>query len=99
VCGGQAIAAPYIARNIEIDMQSAALSYIADNQPAYTKVQAALLEDELQGVLDGYVDDGEIEAGEVEVTLEEDNFQADAEINIAEPKALWRIFGNMRQSL
>jgi hypothetical protein len=99
VCGGQAIAAPYIARNIEIDMQSAALSYIADNEPAYTKVQAALLEDELKAVLDGYVEDGEIEAGVVAVTLEEDNFQADAEINIAEPKALWRIFGNMRQSL
>jgi hypothetical protein len=98
-CGGKAIVEPYIVKNLQIDMQSEALSYISGNQPAYTKTQAALLEDELQGVIDGYIDDGEIEAGTVAVTLEEDNFVAAGAINISEPKALWRIVGEMRQTL
>jgi hypothetical protein len=98
-CGGKAIVAPYIERNLEIDMQSAALSYVSGNQPAYTVKQAALLEDELQKVIEEYVQDEWIEEGVVEVTLEEDNFVASGSINISEPKALWRIFGTMRQTL
>lgn len=98
-CGGKAIVQPYIVRNLQIDMQSEALSYIAGNEPAYTKTQAALLEDELQKVIDGYIEVSWIEAGVVEVSLEEDNFVAAGNINIAEPKALWRIFGEMRQTL
>lgn len=98
-CGGKAIVGPYIKRNLQIDMQSAALSYITGNQPAYTKTQAALLEDELQKVMQEYIEDEEIEAGTVEITLEEDNFVANADMNISEPKALWRIFGEMRQTL
>lgn len=98
-CGGKAIVAPYISKNLQIDMQSAALSYISGNQPAYTKKQAALLEDELQKVVDEYIDNELIEDGVVEVELEEDNFVASGNINIAEPKALWRIFGEMRQTL
>jgi hypothetical protein len=97
--GGKAIVAPYIKRNIEIDMQSAALSYISGNQPAYTHTQAALLEDELQKVLNGYIEDQMIEAGTVQVTLDEDNFVASSSINIAEPKAMWRVFGEIRQTL
>ncbi len=97
--GGKAIVAPYIKRNLELDFQSAALSYISGNQPAYTKKQAALLEDELAKVIQSYVEREWIEQGTVQVTLEEDNFVASASINIAEPKALWRIFGEMRQTL
>jgi hypothetical protein len=82
-----------------LDFQSAALSYISGNQPAYTKKQAALLEDELQKVVKSYVEREWIEAGVVEVSLVNDNFVASADINIAEPKALWRIFGEMRQTL
>lgn len=99
VAGGKAIVAPYIKRNLQVDMQSTALSYISANQPGYTKVQAALLEDELQKVVDEYIDDQWIEDGVVEVELEEDNFVASGDINIAEPKALWRIFGEMRATL
>lgn len=99
VAGGKAIVAPYVKRNLQVDMQSRALSYISANQPGYTKTQAALLEDELQKVIDGYVDDQWIEEGIVEVELEEDNFVASGDINIAEPKALWRIFGEMRATL
>jgi len=98
-CGGKAIVAPYITRNLEIDMQSAALSYVSGNQPAYTRVQAALLEDELQKVVDSYISRQWIDAGVVTVTLDEDNFVASASINIAEPKAMWRIFGEIRQTL
>lgn len=98
--GGKAIVAPYIKRNLVLDLQSAALSYISGNQPAYTKKEAALLEDELQKVMLEYVEDKKwIEAGEAEVSLQEDNFVASGEFNIAEPKALWRIFGEMRQTL
>lgn len=98
-CGGKAIVAPYIERNLQIDLQSAALSYISGNQPGYTKTEAALIEDELQKVVASYIDRAWIEAGTVEVELVEDNFVASGEINIAEPKALWRIFANMRQTL
>jgi hypothetical protein len=99
VAGGKAITAPYIKKNLQVDMQSSALSYIASNQPGYTKTHAALLEDELQKVINEYIDDGSIEAGEVEVELVEDNFVASGDINISEPKALWRVFAEMRATL
>lgn len=97
--GGKAIVAPYITRNLEIDLQSKALSYISGNQPNYTKTAAALLEDELQKTMASYIARQWIEAGTVEVKLEQSNFVASGYINISEPKALWRIFGEMRQTL
>ncbi len=99
VAGGEAITAPYIKRNLEIDLQSAALSYISGNQPAYTHKNAALLEDELKKVIQSYKDRQWIEEGTIAITLEQDNFVASGQINIAEPGALWRIFANMRQTL
>lgn len=99
VAGGKAITAPYVKKNLEVDLQSKALQYITANQPGYTKTQASLLEDELQKVVDGYVEGQDIESGTVEITLEQDNFVASGDINIAEPKALWRIFGNMVSTL
>jgi hypothetical protein len=98
-CGGKAIVAPYIIRNFQVDLQSKALSYISGNQPSYTKKQAALLEDELLKVVQLYIDRQWIEAGTVEIKLEEDNFVASGYINVSEPKAMWRIFGEMRQTL
>ncbi len=82
-----------------LDLQSAALSYISGNQPAYTRVQAALLEDELTKAMNIYIARQDIEAGTVEVLLEEDNFVASGNINIAEPGALWRVFGEIRSTL
>lgn len=100
VAGGQAITAPYIKRNLQVDLQSKALQYIAANQPGYTKTQATLLEDELQKVIDlKYIETQWIEAGQVTVTLREENFVASGDINIAQPKALWRIFGEMKATL
>jgi hypothetical protein len=98
-CGGKAIVAPYIVRNLEIDIQSAALSYISGNQPNYTLKAATLLEDELKKVIDSYIERQWIEDGKIEIKLEQQNFVASGYINIAEPKALWRIFGEMRQTL
>lgn len=98
-CGGEAIVAPYVSKNLQVDLQSEALQYVSGNQPNYTKTQAALLEDELQKVVDSYVTRGWISEGVVEVSLEADNFVATADINIAKPKALWRIEGEMRQTL
>ncbi len=96
--GGKAIVAPYIKRNLEIDLQSAALSYISANMPGYTNVQAALLEDELDKVVKSYISRQWIESGSAEVKLEQENFVASGYFVIAEPKALWRIFGQITQT-
>lgn len=102
--GGLAIVAPYIVRNLEIDMQSKALQYINANEPSYTKKHAALLEDELDKLINGspdvrgYVQKGWIEEGSVEVLLEQDDFVASGEISIKRPRALWRIVGEITQS-
>lgn len=98
-CGAKAIVAPYVKKNLEIDMQSAALSFISGNQPSYTKKYATLLENSLKDVVALYVERGWIDAGTVEVRLEQSNFVASGYINIAEPKALWRVFAEMRQTL
>lgn len=103
--GAKAVTAAYITKNLEIDLQSRALSYISGNQPAYTLTQAALLEDELQKVISGepgnpgYIGRQWIDAGTVEIRLEQQNFVASGYINISEPKAMWRIFGEIRQTL
>ncbi len=97
--GGKAITAPYIVRNFEIDVQSRALSYISANQPGYTRTQAALLEDEVQKVPELYIQRQWIEEGTIEVKLENANFVASAYMDISEPKALWRVFGQLSQTL
>lgn len=97
--GGKAIVAPYIKKNLMIDMQSAALSFVSGNQPAYNLKNAALLEDELQQVVDSYIERELITDGTVEISLVEDNFVANGDFNIAEPKALWRIAADIRQTL
>lgn len=97
--GGKAIIAPYVTRNLELDIQSAALSYISGNQPQYTLTEATLLEDTLQQVIDGYIERRQIEDGVIEIKLEKENFEASGYINIAEPNALWRVLGQMKQTL
>lgn len=102
--GGKAIVAPYIIRNLEIDLQSKALQYVSANQPAYDHTQASLLEDELQKVIDGtpdvpgYVSKGWITEGQIEIKLEQDNFVASGYIDVPTPRALWRIFASLTQS-
>jgi hypothetical protein len=97
--GGKAIVGPYIKRNLEIDLQSAALTYISANQPAYDLVAATLLENTLKDVVQDYIDRRWISAGTVAIALEQDDFVASGYINIAEPKALWRVFSEISQTL
>lgn len=101
VVGGKAIVAPYILKNLRIDLQSRALQWISANQPSYTKVEASLLETRLQeDVINAkYVQINLITAGTVAITLVNDNFVASGAINVAEPKAFWKVIGEMRQTL
>jgi len=99
-CGGKAITAPYIIKDLQINLQSAALSWISGNQPKYTLKEAALLEARLQeDVVNDFISNGLIEDGIVEITLENDNFVASGDINVSEPKALWRVVSELRQTL
>lgn len=97
--GQKAITAPYIVRNLEIEMQASALAYIVANQPAYTITQASLIQDELEKVIAKYILRQLIEAGTINITLVEANFVANGDINISEPNALWRIFATLKQTL
>lgn len=98
--GGRAIVAPYISKNLRVDTQSETLQWISGNQPSYSLKNAALLETRLQqDVIEDYIQREWITAGIIEVTLEEDNFVGTGEINIAEPKAFWKMQATMRQSL
>lgn len=95
--GGSAIVAPYIKKQLEIDMQSRALTYISANQPQYTEVQAALLQDELQKVLDLYISRQDIAFGSIDIRLEAQDFVATGQIEIAKPSGFWRINGILTQ--
>lgn len=98
--GGKAIVAPYIIKNLMIDLQSAALTWISGNQPQYTIKEASLLETRLQqDVIDSYIARQWISDGTVAITLVNDNFVANGAIDVSEPKALWRVFSELRQTL
>lgn len=94
--GGKAIVAPYILKNLRVDLQSRALNWIASNQPQYTLKEASLLETRLQeDVINLYISLGWITEGTVTISLVQGNFVANGEITVPEPKALWRIYGEM----
>lgn len=95
----RAIIAPYIFEEITIKLQSAALRYISLNQPAYTISEASLLEDTLQDVINAYIDAGTIESGTIRVEPSEQQFVMNGFIQVAEPKALWRIKAEMKQGV
>lgn len=99
--GGKAIVAPYILKNLRIDLQSKALTWISGNQPQYTIKEAALLENRLQEdvINTNYINRNLIEAGTVRISLVQSNFVANGDIDVAEPKAFWRVFSEMRQTL
>lgn len=99
--GGEAITKPYILKNLMIDMQSKALSWFTNNQPDYTPKQAALLEDEEQAVIDDYINVKKwISAGTIKIVVDPNsNFVGTGEIDVAKPKAFWRMFVNMRETL
>ena len=99
-CGSKAITAPYILKNLQIDIQSKALQYVSANQPDYTVTQASLIEDECQKVInERYIATKLISSGKIEITLEQDNFVASGRITVPTPKALWRINGELIQTV
>jgi len=88
----KAIVAPYLSELFQIMMQGWGVGYIAENQPAYTILQASLLEDYLAGEADKtFVQTNLIESVSVQISLVENNFTANGTLQIAEPKALWRV--------
>lgn len=88
----KAIVAPYLSELFQIMMQGWGVGYIALNQPAYTILQASLLEDYLAGEADKtFVQTNLIESVSVQILLVENNFTASGSLQIAEPKALWRV--------
>ncbi|MDR2426826.1 MAG: hypothetical protein LBD46_06600 [Endomicrobium sp.] len=90
--GKQAITAPYIYENLTLDAQSAAVSYIALNNPDYTITEASLIEDEVQQVLNRkYVSTGLVVSANVSIELINDNWRAAGVIAVPSPKALWGI--------
>ena len=101
VAGGKAIAAPYIKKNLCIDLQSRALQWISANQPDYTLVNASLLESALQDdvIQKKYIDTRWISNATIEISLVNDNFVASGSINMVEPKALWKITGELMSTL
>jgi hypothetical protein len=98
--GGKAIVAPYILKNFRIDLQSRATTWISANQPQYTNKDCALLEEYLvEKVVNLYIERKWIEAGTIDIKADQGNFVASGAINVSEPKALWRIFSEMQQTL
>jgi hypothetical protein len=88
----KAIVAPYLSELFQLMMQGWGVGYIALNQPAYTILQASLLEDYLAGEADKtFVQTNLIESISVKISLVENNFTASGNLQIAEPKALWRV--------
>lgn len=93
----RAIVAPYVYEELTLKLQSKALQYISLNQPNYTESEASLLEDSLQAVIDGYIEEGILTGGTINVALTDEQFVVKANIEIPEPKALWRIRATMKQ--
>ena len=93
----RAIVAPYVFEELTLKLQSKALQYIELNEPNYTEAEASLLEDSLQTVIDGYVEEGLLTSGNITVSLTDENFVVKATITVPEPKAMWRIKATMRQ--
>lgn len=100
-CGGKAIIAPYIIKNLMVDSQSKTVSWISGNQPQYTVANAALLENRLNDdVVKLYIDRKWITQGNIQVEVTPGgNFSATASINISEPSALWKLEGELMESL
>lgn len=98
--GGKAIVAPYILKNFRIDLQSRATTWISGNQPQYTNKECSLLEEYLvEKVVNLYIERKWIEAGTVDIKADQGNFVATGDINVSEPKALWRVYSQMQQTL
>ncbi len=95
----KAIVAPYISELFQVSVQGWGVSYIQANQPAYTVREASLLQDNLKEKADkAFVDTGMIESLSIKISLVNSNFMANGDLEIAEPKALWRVNAVLTES-
>ncbi len=96
----KAIIAPYIFEWFNLSMQGWGVQYIALNQPSYTLREASLLQDFLEEKAEArFVTPEIVESLTVKISLVEDNFIANGDLVIAEPKALWRVRAVVQQGL
>lgn len=92
VVGQKAIIAPYIFKEMVIELQNRAVQYINTNQPQYTVTQGTLLENALQeDVIDDYIKNNLVSSGSIKITVDDENFEATGTITVPTPTALWRV--------
>ena len=96
----KAIVAPYIFEYFQLSLQGWGVTYIALNQPKYTIKEASLLQDYLQEKSDArFIATEMVELITIKISLVEDNFMANGDLVISEPKALWRVNSVLQQGL
>ena len=96
----KAIVAPYIFEYFNLSLQGWGVQYIALNQPKYTLREASLLQDFLEEKSEQrFIATEIVESITIKITLVEDNFMANGDIVISEPKALWRVNAVVQQVL
>jgi hypothetical protein len=96
----KAIVAPYIFEWFQLSMQGWGVQYIALNEPKYTIREASLLQDFLEEKAEQrFIATETVETITIKISLVEDNFMANGDIVISEPKALWRVNTVIQQGL
>lgn len=96
----KAIVAPYIFEYFNLSLQGWGVQYIALNQPKYTLREASLLQDFLEEKAEQrFIATEIVESITIKISLVEDNFIANGDIVISEPKALWRVNAVIQQGL
>lgn len=92
--GGRAITEKYVSEELKLSMQTDAVNYIAVNQPMNSLEMRVALQNELQAVINGYVDDGYLSAdGENSITVTESNemFFVNGTMNVDHAVPVWRM--------
>ncbi len=97
-CGGIAIHAPYVQREIQVLLQTEAFNFIYTNKPAYNEIEAKKIQAQLQKIIDRYIDNGQIDLGDVNVEAIRENFVMDAQITVQNPTATWKNVTTLRQT-
>ena len=97
VCGGQAIIAPYVTKELMANLQGAALQYLNLNRPQYTLVQAKLLEAYLVADAQLRYTPSILTYVNVEISLTKNNYEGTVQVSIPAPSALWKLKGTLMQ--
>jgi hypothetical protein len=96
----KAIIAPYIFEWFKVSIQGWGVQYLALNQPKYTVREASLLQDYLEEKSEArFIAPEIVETITIKISLVEDNFVANGDLVISEPKALWRVNSVLQQGL